>query len=140
MEIQPYLVFNDNCREAFEFYAKTLKGKIESLLTFADVPPNSGMPPCADDQKDKVMHARLVVGEAVVMGSDAPQDHYKKPVGVSVSLQINDVAEAERVYKELSAGSNEIMMPIGQTFWAARFAMFNDRYGTPWMINCNPAA
>ena len=140
MQVQPYLNFNGNAKEAFEFYAKALNGTIQMMMTNADVPPDSGMPPCPAELKDRIMHASLAVGDAIIMGADAPPNHYKKPVGFSVSLQINDIAEAERVYKELSAGSSQIMMPIGQTFWAARFAMFYDQFDIPWMINCNPAA
>jgi len=140
MQVQPYLNFNGNAKEALEFYAKVLKGTIQMMMTHGELPSDSGMPPIAPEWKDKIMHAALAVGDAVIMGSDAPPNHYKKPVGFSVSLQINDIAEAERVYKELSAGSQQIMMPIQQTFWAARFAMFYDRFDIPWMINCNPEA
>ena len=82
------------------------------------------------------MHARLTVGDAVLMASDAPPEHYKAPQGFSVNLQIDPVAEAERVFNELSAGGN-VTMPIQPTFWATRFAMFTDRFGIAWMINCN---
>ena len=140
MQIQPYLNFDGDAKEAFEFYARVLKGTILMMMTHGDVPPDAGMPPGAPEWKDKIMHVSLAVGDAIVMGSDAPPNHYKKPVGFSVSLQINDIAEAERIYKELSEGSSQIMMPIGPTFWAARFAMFYDRFDIPWMINCNPEA
>ena len=139
MQVQPYLNFNGNAKEAFAFYAKALKGTIQFMMTNGEVPPDSGIPPCSPESKDKIMHASLSVGDAIIMGADAPPNHYKKPVGFSVSLQINDIAEAERVYKELSEGSPQILCPIGQTFWAARFAMFYDRFDIPWMINCNPA-
>lgn len=140
MQIQPYLNFSGNCREAFEFYAKALNGKIQMMLTHSEVPADAGMPPCAPEWENKIMHTSLAVGDAILMGADAPPDHYKKPVGFSVNLQINNIAEAERVYKELSEGSPQILMPMAQTFWAARFAMFYDRFHIPWMINCNPAA
>jgi len=138
MQIQAYLGFNGNCREAFEFYAKVLNGKIQQLFTAGDVPPDSGMPPCEDDWKDKIMHASLAVGDAILLGADSPAKYYQRAAGFSVNLQINNIAEAERVYKELSEGSQQISMPMAQTFWAARFAMFRDRYDIPWMINCNP--
>jgi PhnB protein len=140
MQVQPYLNFNGNAKEAFEFYAKVLKGSIQMMMTHGELPPDSGMPPIAPEWKDKIMHTSLSIGDGVLMGSDAPPNHYKKPVGFSVSLQINDVAEAERVFKELSEGSTQIMVPIAPTFWAARFAMFYDRFDIPWMINCNPEA
>jgi len=140
MQIQPYLSFNGNCKEAFEFYAKALNGTIQMMLTHAEIPADAGMPPCAPDWEDKIMHTSLSVGDAILMGADAPPPHYKKPHGFSVNLQINNVDEAERVYKALTDGSTQIMMPIGPTFWATRFAMFHDRFDIPWMINCNPEA
>jgi PhnB protein len=135
MRIEPYLNFNGDCKEAFEFYAKVLKGKIEFMMTHAEAPPEAQAGP---EWSDKILHARMSVGEAVLMASDVPADRYQPPRSFSVSLQIDDIAEAERVFKELSAGSQKIMMPIQPTFWAARFAMFFDKYNTPWMINCTP--
>jgi PhnB protein len=137
MQIQPYLNFNGNCKEAFEFYAQVLKGKIDMMMTHAEAPPEAQGGP---EWRDKILHAHLTVGDAVIMASDVPADRYLPPRSFSVSLQIDDIAEAERIFKELSAGSEKIMMPIQPTFWAARFAMFFDRFGIPWMINCNPAA
>ena len=85
------------------------------------------------------MHARLAVGNFVLMGSDAPPERYEKPKGFSVSININDPSEAERLFEELSQNGT-VGMPIGKTFWAERFAMLVDRFGTPWMINCEPGA
>ena len=136
MQIQPYLNFDGNCKEAFEFYAKVLNGKIDMMMTHAEAPPEAQAGP---EWRDKILHAHMTVGTAVLMASDVPADRYQPPRSFSVSLQIDNIAEAERVFKELSAGSSKITMPIQPTFWAARFAMFFDRYGIPWMINCNPA-
>lgn len=136
MQIQPYLNFNGNCKEAFEFYARVLKGKIDMMMTHAEAPPEAQGGP---EWRDKILHAHLTVGEGVLLASDVPPDTWQPPRSFAVNLQINNIAEAERVFKELSEGSPKIMMPIQPTFWAARFAMFFDRYGTSWMINCNPA-
>lgn len=133
MQIQPYLFFKGDCEEAFKFYERVLKGKIEAMLPHAGTPAEQHTPP---EWRDKIMHARLTVGDAVLMASDAPPEHYKAPQGFSVNLQIDQVAEAERVFNELSAGGN-VTMPIQPTFWATRFAMFTDRFGIAWMINCN---
>jgi PhnB protein len=133
MQIQPYLFFKGDCEEAFKFYERVLKGKIEAMLPHAGTPAEQHTPP---EWRDKIMHARLTVGDAVLMASDAPPEHYKMPQGFSVSLQIDQVAEAERVFNELSAGGN-VTMPIQPTFWATRFAMFTDKFGIAWMINCN---
>ena len=132
MQINAYVFFNGQCKEAFEFYAKCLKGEIQAMLTHAGTPSEAHV---TEEWRDKIIHARMAVGEGVLMASDAPPDHYKKPQGFSVSLGLKDVAEAERIFAELSEGGT-VSMPIQQTFWAARFAMFTDRFGIPWMINC----
>jgi PhnB protein len=132
MEVNPYLNFNGNCEEAFKFYEQCLSGKIETIHTFAGSPMENQLPP---EWRDKVMHIRMTVGSTVLMGSDGPGDHYQTPQGFSVSLNLKDAAEADRVYAALSA-NGKIRMAIQKTFWAARFAMFTDKFGTPWMINC----
>jgi PhnB protein len=81
------------------------------------------------------MHARLVVGDQVLMGSDAPPDHFEKTQGMSVALQVNDPIEAERIFAAL-ADNGTVRMPIQPMFWAIRFGMLTDRFGIPWMVNC----
>ena len=85
--------------------------------------------------RDKVMHARLIVGDEVLMGSDAPPDRYEPMKGITVTLGVDEPADAERIFSALAEGGT-VQMPIQQTFWAARFGMLTDRFGTPWMINC----
>jgi PhnB protein len=132
MQIQNYLHFNGNCEEAFMFYAKVLGGKIETMMPHEGSPAEAQTPP---EWKKKILHARISVGDQVIMASDAPPGSYSKPQGFSVSLGINGVAEGERIFKELSAGGN-VSMPFQKTFWSPGFAMFTDRFGTPWMVNC----
>jgi PhnB protein len=88
--------------------------------------------------RSKILHARLVVGDQVLMGSDAPPDRQQKPQGFSLSISINDPAEAERVFHAL-VENGTVTMPFGETFWAVRFGMLVDRFGIPWMINCEKA-
>jgi PhnB protein len=83
---------------------------------------------------DKVMHIGMRIGDQMLLGCDAPPPHYSQPQGLRVCLEFQDIDEAERVYKALSEGGN-IGMPLQETFWAKRFAMFSDRFGTPWMVN-----
>jgi len=136
-EVNAYLVFNGDCEAAFEFYEKCLGGKIEMAMTHGDSPMSEQVPA---EWRKKIMHARMTVGNTVLMGSDAPPDHYEEPKGFSLSLGIKDPAEAERLFNELSAGG-KVQMPLQQTFWAAKFGMLVDRFGIPWMINCEqPAA
>ena len=85
--------------------------------------------------RDKVMHARLIVGDEVLMGSDAPPDRYEPMKGITVTLGVDEPADAERIFSALAEGGT-VQMPIQQTFWAARFGMLTDRFGTPWMVNC----
>lgn len=84
---------------------------------------------------DKVMHCSLAIGDQVLMGADAPPGQYEEPKGISLSLHIKSIADAENTFNELSQGG-KVVMPIQQTFWAARFGMLVDRFGIPWMINC----
>jgi PhnB protein len=85
------------------------------------------------------MHGTLTLRDRVLMGSDAPPDRYEAPKGFSLSLQLTDVGEAERVFRDLSNGGT-VVMPLAPTFWAARFGMLVDRFGIPWMVNCDDAA
>ena len=134
MQWNPYLGFNGNCQEAFKYYERVLGGKIVMMMTHADMPAEAqGQTP--PGWKNKIMHARLVVGDQVLMGSDAPPDHFETTQGMSVALQIDDPNEAERIFAAL-ADNGTVRMPIQPTFWATRFGMLTDRFGIPWMVNC----
>ena len=132
MEPTVYLNFNGNCLEAMTFYAKVLGGEVTGVFRNKDVPDPASRMPGGDDL---VMNMALKLGSTMMMASDAPGQWYQKPQGFSVTLSPKDAAEAERVFSELSEGARRVQMPLGETFWAERFAMFTDRYGTPWMIN-----
>ena len=136
MQLSPYLNFNGQCEAAFKFYEKCLGGKIEAMITFAGTPAEEHAPP---ELRNKILHARLIVGGDALMGSDAPPDRYEAPKGFSVSLQIDDPADAERIFHAL-AENGIVQMPIQQTFWADRFGMLVDQFGIPWMVNCGKAA
>ena len=133
MHVTPYLNFPGNCTEAFRFYEQVLRGKIVVLQTHGDSPMKDRFGP---DWLDRVMHVQLDAGDVTLMGSDAPPEYFEKPQGFAVSLHVDGVDEAERLYAELSAGG-VIRMPLQETFWTARFAMFSDRFGTPWILNVN---
>jgi PhnB protein len=133
MQFQPYLYFNGDCEVAFRFYEKCLGGKIEAMLTHAGTPAEQQVPA---EWRDKILHARMVVGDVVLMASDAPPGRYQKPQGFSVSIQINNSTQAEEVFRAL-AESGTVIMPYQQTFFAARFGMVVDKFGTPWMVNCD---
>ena len=131
MHVNPYITFDGQCAEAFRFYESCLGGEL-FMMTYGDAPDGAQVPPGNDD---RIMHASLKVGDTPLMGSDAPPQWAQKPAGFSVSLAVGTVEEAERVFASLSAGGT-VTMPLAETFWAHRFAMFVDRFGTPWMINC----
>jgi len=132
MQINPYLSFNGDCEEAFKFYEQCLGGKIEFMMTH-EQSPMAGETPA--EWLKKIMHARLSVGDQVLMASDAPPGRYETPRGLWVSLGIKNAADADRIFAALAAGG-AVCMPIAETFWAERFGMVVDRFGIPWMINC----
>jgi PhnB protein len=132
MQLNAYLVFNGQCEAAFKFYEQVLGGKILGMFTHAGTPAAEQVPP---EWLNKIMHVTLKVGDSVLMGSDAPPDRYTKPKGITVNIALNDVAEAERIFHAL-AENGTVGMPIQQTFWAERWGMLTDRYGIPWMVNC----
>jgi PhnB protein len=136
MKLNSYLTFNGQCETAFKFYEQCLGGKIIAMLTHGDSPIAKQVP---SEWHNKILHASLTVGDQVLMGSDAPPEHYEKAKGFSVAIGIASVAEAERIFHTL-AEQGTVQMPIQETFWAVRFGMVVDRFGVPWMINCQQAA
>jgi PhnB protein len=133
----PYLAFDGECEAAFKFYAEALKGEIVAMMRMADAPREV---PRTPETENRVMHARLRLGDAVIMGGDAPPGRGARPHGFCVALQVDAPDEADRAFAALSDGG-AVTMPIGPTFWAARFGMLTDRFGVPWMVNCErPAA
>ena len=136
MKLNSYLNFNGQCEAAFKFYEKCLDGKIEGTFTYEGSPMAKDVPA---EFRNKLMHATLVIGDQVLMGADVPPGRYQKPEGFSVAIGLKDVAKAERIFKSLSEGAS-VQMPIQETFWAVRFGMLTDKFGIPWMINCEKAA
>jgi PhnB protein len=133
MQLNPYLVFDGRCEQAFKFYAKVLNGEIAAMIPHEGSPAEAHVPA---EWRKKIMHARLTVGDKVLMGSDAPPDRYDGGMkGFSVTLGVDEPKEAERVFNAL-ADKGKVTMPIQETFWAHRFGMLTDQFGTPWMINC----
>jgi PhnB protein len=132
MSFHPYLNFGGNCREAFERYHEIFGGELE-VMAFGDAPAGPDAPPMSAEMKAQVMHASLRGGDMVLLGSDDPQT-YVPPQGIAVTCQLDDPAEADRVFAALAEGG-DVQMPIGQTFWALRYGACIDRYGIPWMVN-----
>jgi PhnB protein len=136
MQMNPYLYFDGDCEAAFKFYEKVLGAKIEALMTHEGTPAGEQVPA---EWRSKILHGRMTIGDQVLMASDAPPGRFEKQAGFSLSLGFTDAAEAERVFHAL-AENGVTTMPIQETFWAVRFGMLVDRFGIPWMVNCEKAA
>ena len=138
MKIVTSLSFQGQCREAFEFYAKVLGGKIKAAIPYGDAPP--GMP-VADKHKNWLMHCWLDVGDQALMGADMDVEWAKnidKPKnGFDVTFHSEDAAEARRVFDALSAGG-KVTMPFEATFWSPGYGSLTDQFGIPWMVNTIP--
>ena len=131
--MQAYLTFNGNAAEALAFYAKALDGKISFSMTFGES-PMGGETPAA--YKDKIMHATLEARGHQLMASDAPPEwKFEGYKGFSVSVQANNVDEGKKLFDALAAGG-QVTMPYGPQFWAVGFGMLTDKFGVPWMVNC----
>jgi PhnB protein len=135
MHLTSYLNFDGKCEEAFKFYEKCLNGKITQLVTFDSM----GQGNVAEGWGKKLMHAQMTVGGQELMGSDAPPDRFQKQQGFSMSVHVDQAAEAERVFAAL-AEKGEVRMPIQKTAWAEKFGMLTDQFGIPWMVNCAAAS
>jgi PhnB protein len=139
MKLIPYLMFTTGqCREAFEFYAQALRGEVVSVATYGDMPGAEEHMPAAS--LTRIANVQLVASGATIMGADnvmggdsADSDQGRNDT--TVNIDVDDIAEAERVFAAMSAGG-KVEMPLAETGWALRFGMFSDRYGKPWMVNC----
>ena len=139
MQLNTYLNYGGNCRQAFEFYEKHLGATITMLTTHAEVPDPSNVPP---EWRDAVLHARIELGGTTVFAADVPPDRFQPMRSAYLSLSVDSDAEAERIYALLSEGG-QIFMRMEETFFAHRFAMLRDRFGTSWMLlheRAQPAA
>jgi PhnB protein len=129
MKLDIYLNYAGNCKQAFEFYQQHLGGKITSMMTHDQMPmPNPNIP---DNWKHTILHARIEFGDAVLMGADIPNAEPMR--SAYLTLRVDSDKEAERVYALLSEGG-EIFMKMEKTFFASRFAMLRDKFGTSWML------
>jgi PhnB protein len=136
VQVTPYLSFNGQCEEAFKFYEKCFGGKITFSMKYGDSPMAEQAPP---EWAKKIMHVTLALGDRVLQGADAPPGQYQKPQGLTVALAMKDAAEADRIFKALE-DRGVVGMPLQETFWALRFGAVTDRFGIPWMINCEKQA
>jgi PhnB protein len=131
-QVQPYLFFGGRCEEAIDFYRKALGAELVMLARFNEAPePQPGLPECF---ATKVMHASLRIGETVIMASDGRCEGQQNYEGFSMSINVPDDTEAERVFGALGEGGL-VTMPLAKTFWASKFGMVQDKFGIGWMVS-----
>lgn len=130
MQLHTYLNYGGNCEEAFRFYERHLGGKITMLMRHGEQPTPGDVPP---EWKDKVLHARMNLGGTELLGADIPADRFQPMRSAYLSLTLGSIDEAERTYALLS-DAGQVFMPMEETFFANRFAMLRDRFGTSWML------
>ncbi len=130
INLNTYLNYKGNCREAFEFYEKHLGGKITMMSTFSDMWDKNSIPP---DWDDKILHARIEIGNGILMGADIATAEPMRSAYITLSTPEAD--EIERIYGLLSDGG-QIFIKMQKTFFATQFAMLRDKFGTSWMLLC----
>lgn len=134
MQLQPYLSFDGRCEEAIAFYRKALGAEVEMLMRWKDHPGPADPNMVRPGSENKVMHARVRIGDSVLMASDgrsSGQPHFQ---GFSLSLTAADVAEAERIFAALGEGG-QVQMALAETFFSPAFGMVADRFGVSWMVH-----
>ena len=128
MKLDVYLNYSGNCQQAFRFYEQHLGGKITMMMTDGQGPNAAKLP---SDQREANLHARIEIGNTVLMGADIPKS---EPIrSAYLALTVDSEKEAEHLYALLSDGG-QIFMKMEKTFFANRFAMLRDKFGTSWML------
>lgn len=132
MQPNPYLFFQGDCFEAMSLYAKALGGEVTFVMRNSDAATAEGRMPGDDDM---VMNMAVKLGATMMFGSDNSSEMYQKPQGFRLQLEAGSAEEFDRLHAVLAQDAQRVEMPAGETFWAERFTMFTDRFGTPWMLN-----
>lgn len=132
--LNPYLNFNGNTEEAFNFYKSVFGGEFLTLQRFKDTPEGDKV---AEADRDKIMHVALPIGGNILMATDSLESmgqHLQAGNNISLSLDAASEEEADRLFQALSAGG-KVDMALAKTFWGAYFGMLTDRFGIQWMVN-----
>lgn len=127
-----YIFFKGDCLEAMHFYAETLGGEITGVFRNADAPDAASRMPGGDDL---VLNMAMTLDGHTIMASDCPPEWYRPRQGFAISINPSSATDFDRIFVALAEGAETISMPPGETFWAERFAMLTDQFGTPWMLN-----
>jgi len=133
MTLVPYLFFDGTCADAMQFYAEAFGGTLAPIQRWSDMPPNPNYP-ISDEQKNRVMHARMDSKAVSLMGADGTPGNEQKGGNISLSLNFEDVSEGEKLFKALSSGG-VVETPLADMFWGAKFGQFTDKFGIDWMVN-----
>ena len=136
--INPYINFNGNAEEAFNFYKSVFGGEFALIVRFKDM-PNPEFP-IAENEANKIMHIALPIGQNVLMANDVPErmgrvNENENRSKISVSAQSRE--EADNLFNGLSVGGS-IEMPIADSPWGSYFGMFRDKYGIEWIVDFDP--
>lgn len=134
-QISPYIHFNGNAADAFNFYKSVFGGEFSQLARFKDFanPEN----PIAENEANKIMHIALPIGNTILMGSDTPEfmgKHNELENRSKICITAASKEEADTLFNGLSVGGT-IEMPIEDSPWGSYFGMFRDKYGIEWMID-----
>ena len=132
MHTQIYLFFDGRAEEALDFYKKTLGVEVEMLMRYKDAPPEA-KEGCAPGTENKVMHSSFKLGDQRVMASDGYAKGNPEFKGFSLSLAVNDEAEADKLFAALGEGG-QVQMPLMKTFFSPKFGVVQDKFGVGWMI------
>jgi PhnB protein len=137
--VNPYLTFNGNCEEAFNFYKSVFRSEFQFIGRYKDVPPPDRQI-FAPENDEKIMHISLPISkETSLMGCDNAE-LYKQAIAfnraISLSIEADNTSEADRIFSKLSEGG-KIQMPMNKTFWGSYFGMVQDKFGVHWMISCS---
>ncbi len=130
MAMTAHLSYSGHCREAFKFYAQLFGGDLR-MLAYGDTPMAKQVP---TEWSEKIVHATLSFDGSELAGSDVPSDHYRRPQGFSVLVDVEGVEEARRIFTALAEGGS-VALPMQETFWSPAFGVLTDRFGIPWEIN-----
>jgi PhnB protein len=131
MKLNTYVNFPGTCKQALQFYEKHLGGKVTMLSTYDQMPEPKNIPPGLEI--GSVLHARITIGDTILMASDGPAERVQPMRSAYLSLTVDSSEEAERIYAALTDGG-EVFMKMAETFFAHRFAMFRDKFGANWMV------
>jgi len=135
MKMHPYLSFKGDCEAAFKYYEQHLDGEMGAIFRYGGTPLSGSVPP---DWSDKIMHGSITIGGQTLQAADVAPLQYESPQGFSLTLQITSAADAERMFEALASGG-QVRLPLEKTFGAERFGMVTDRFGVPWILNCEGA-